>query len=83
MNDPPENTALLRAENLLSPVGITFEPADGSDPVVAKDAEPSVTVRGEVGELVLFAYGRQDHSRIEIIGDDASIDSVSSASFGI
>lgn len=66
-----------------SPVGITFEPADGSDPVVAKDAEPSVTVRGEVSELVLFAYGRQDHSRVEIIGDDASIDSVSSASFGI
>lgn len=24
MNEPPENTAELRAENLLSPVGMTF-----------------------------------------------------------
>jgi uncharacterized protein (TIGR03085 family) len=66
-----------------SPVGITLEPTDGSDPITAKQAEPSVTVRGEVGELVLFAFGRQAHSRVEIIGDDDSIAAVSNASFGI
>ena len=66
-----------------SPVGITFEPTDGSSPVTAKEAEPSVTVRGAVGELVLFAYGRQSHSRVEISGDDDSIAAVSNASFGI
>jgi uncharacterized protein (TIGR03085 family) len=66
-----------------SRVGIVFEPTDGSDPVTAKVAEPSVTVRGEVGELVLFAFGRQAHCRVEITGDDESIAAVSSASFGI
>lgn len=66
-----------------SSVGIVFEPSDGSDPVVAKDADPSVTVRGPVGELVLFAFGRQAHSRVEIDGDDASVAAVRSASFGI
>ncbi|MGA7757954.1 MAG: TIGR03085 family metal-binding protein [Ilumatobacteraceae bacterium] len=66
-----------------SPVGITFEPTDGSGPVTANEAEPSVTVRGAVGELVLFAYGRQSHSRVEIFGDDESIAAVSNASFGI
>lgn len=66
-----------------SPVGITFEPTDGSGPVTANEAEPSVTVRGAVGELVLFAYGRQSHSRAEIFGDDESIAAVSNASFGI
>jgi uncharacterized protein (TIGR03085 family) len=66
-----------------SPVGIVFEPTDGSGPVTAKEAEPSVTVRGEVGELVLFAFGRQAHCRVEVNGDGQSVAAVSSASFGI
>lgn len=66
-----------------SPVGIVLAPDDGRPTIVAKQAEPSVTVSGPVGELVMFVYGRQAHSRVEITGDDASITAVQSASFGI
>jgi uncharacterized protein (TIGR03085 family) len=66
-----------------SPVGIVLEPDDDHGPIVAKQADPSVTVRGPVGELVMFVYGRQTHSRVELFGDDASIEAVNAASFGI
>ena len=66
-----------------SDVGIVLEPTDGPDPIVARDAEPSVTVRGEVGELVMFVYGRQAHSKVELFGDDASVAAVNAAEFGI
>jgi uncharacterized protein (TIGR03085 family) len=66
-----------------SPVGVVFEPSDGRPAIVANDAEPSVTVRGDVGELILFAYGRQSHSKVTSFGDDESIDAVRAASFGL
>ncbi len=66
-----------------SSIGIVLEPNDGHEPIVAKRAEPSVTVRGPVGELVMFVYGRQAQSRVELSGDDASVAAVNSASFGI
>ncbi len=66
-----------------SPVGIVLEPTDDHEPIVAKEAEPSVTVRGPVGELVMFVYGRQAHSRAEVVGDDGSVASANNASFGI
>jgi uncharacterized protein (TIGR03085 family) len=66
-----------------SPVGIVLEPDDAHGPIVAKQAEPSVTVRGPVGELVMFVYGRQSHSRVELFGDDTSIEAANAASFGI
>jgi uncharacterized protein (TIGR03085 family) len=66
-----------------SPVGIVLEPNDDHDPIVAKKAEPSVTVRGAVGELVMFVYGRQAHSSVELFGDDDSVAAANDASFGI
>lgn len=66
-----------------SPVGITVHADGDAEPIVLKQAEPSVTVRGPVGELVLFTFGRQAHTRVEIDGDDASVAEVRSASFGI
>ncbi len=66
-----------------SPVGIVLEPDDDHEPIVAKHAEPSVTVRGPVGELVLFVYGRQAHSSVELFGDDESVAAANAASFGI
>jgi uncharacterized protein (TIGR03085 family) len=66
-----------------SPVGLVLEPDDGHEPVVAKHADTSVTVRGPVGELVMFVYGRQAHSKVELFGDDASVAAVNAASFGI
>ena len=66
-----------------SPVGIVLEPTEELDPVVAREADPSVTVRGGVGELVLFAFGRQDHAAVDLVGDDASVAAVMTAAFGI
>ncbi len=66
-----------------SPVGIVLEPDDGSGPIIAKRAEPSVTVRGPIGELVLFVFGRQAQSRVEVDGDEESVEAVTDASFGI
>ena len=66
-----------------SPVGLVLEPDDDHEPIIAKQAEPSVTVRGPVGELVMFVYGRQDHSAAELFGDDDSVTAARAASFGI
>jgi uncharacterized protein (TIGR03085 family) len=66
-----------------SPVGIVLEPTDGHEPIVAKQAEPSVTVRGPVGELVMFVYGRQAHSKVDGLGDDDSVAAVNATAFGI
>ena len=65
-----------------SPVGITLAPEDG-EPIVAKDGEPIVTIRGPVGELLLFVFGRQAHARVALEGDDEAIDRVRNASFGL
>ena len=82
-NTVPSAVLELRTDNEMSPVGIVLEPDDGHAPVVAKQAEPSVTVRGCVGELVMFVYGRQLHSKVETFGDDNSVTAVNTASFGI
>ena len=42
-----------------------------------------MTVRGPIGELVLFIYGRQGKSDVELLGNDDDIAAVRSASFGI
>lgn len=66
-----------------SPVGIVLEPGDEREPMVLKQAEPSVTVRGPIGELVMFVYGRQAHSAVELFSDDESIAAARNAEFGI
>lgn len=63
-------------------VGITLVP-DTGDPIVAKDAEPMVTVRGPVGELMLFVFGRQEHARVALEGDPDAIEVARTAAFGI
>lgn len=68
-----------------SPAGLMLEPA-GYDPIVAKKtgpSEPTVTVRGPVGELVLFMYGRQAHSVVDADGPERAVGDVRSAPFGI
>ncbi len=66
-----------------STIGIVLEPTDGHPSVVAKKAEPSVTVSGGIGELVMFVFGRQAHSQVALSGDETSIEIVQHASFGI
>jgi len=59
-----------------APVGLVLRRSNG-DEVVAKkpgDDGTTVTVSGPASELLLFAYGRQAHARVDITaaGDDAA-----------
>lgn len=76
---------LKRMAKLLTrsaPAGLVLAPADGRSPIEAHKGEPAVTVRGPVGELVLFVYGRQDQARVDFEGEPASVEAIRSASFG-
>ncbi|MET0908590.1 MAG: TIGR03085 family metal-binding protein [Ilumatobacteraceae bacterium] len=78
---------MARAMTRSSAIGVVLEPTDGGSvpptPIIANKAVPSVTVRGPIGELVLFVYGRQAHSIVELLGNDDDIAAVTVASFGI
>lgn len=65
-----------------SPCGLVLEPT-GGERIVAKSGEPSVVLRGHVGELILFLFGRQAHSRVELDGRDDLVEAVRTAPFGI
>jgi uncharacterized protein (TIGR03085 family) len=76
---------LRRAARLLvrkAPCGVMLEWTGGGT-VTAKADEPHVTVRGPVGELVLFCYGRQPHARVTLTGPDDLSDRLRSASLGL
>ncbi|MCX4551684.1 TIGR03085 family metal-binding protein [Streptomyces sp. NBC_01267] len=55
-----------------APVGLVLRRPDGQT-AVAHRGTPVVTVTGEPGELLMFAFGRQDAAKVEVEGDkDAS-----------
>lgn len=70
-----------------SKIGIVLEPiaSDGSAgaPIIANKAMPSVSVRGPIGELVLFAFGRQAKCDVELLGNDDDVETVKHAPFGL
>ncbi|GAA3389874.1 TIGR03085 family metal-binding protein [Cryptosporangium minutisporangium] len=65
-----------------APSGVTLA-APGFGERVAKPGEPMVVVTGEPGELVLFCFGRQDHSRVTIEGDAAAAERLRTTDLGI
>ncbi|MGW0559063.1 TIGR03085 family metal-binding protein [Streptomyces sp. NPDC003016] len=65
-----------------SPVGMVLRRPDGQT-AVAHRGTPVVTVTGEPGELVLFAFGRQDVARVELEGDKDAIARLQDAKLGI
>lgn len=79
-------TSLRRSAKMLArkaPAGVTLEPDGGRAAVVAHDESPMVTVRGPVGELVLWMFGRQAHALVEYDGPDDAVEALRTASFGI
>ncbi|MFQ6193555.1 TIGR03085 family metal-binding protein [Streptomyces sp. NPDC000405] len=75
-----ERTARLVGRK--SPVGLVLRRPDGRTAVAQKGA-PVVTVTGEPGELLLFAFGRQDAARVELAGEDTAIAKLRAASLGL
>ncbi|CAN5793837.1 TIGR03085 family metal-binding protein [soil metagenome] len=65
-----------------APAGLVLE-APGREAIVANRDEPSVTASGPVGELALFIYGRQQHSRAKLSGPTDAVAAIQSASFGV
>jgi uncharacterized protein (TIGR03085 family) len=78
--------ALRRMARVLtrrSPVGVVFEPTDGGASITGHRGDPTVTVRGPVGELVLFAYGRGDHAVVELDGSTDAVHALRGARLGL
>jgi uncharacterized protein (TIGR03085 family) len=66
---------LERAARLLgrkAPVGVVLRRPDGQTAVLHRGT-PVVTVTGEPGELVMFAFGRTETARVETEGDKAAV----------
>jgi uncharacterized protein (TIGR03085 family) len=65
-----------------APCGVVLEPTT-SDSIIAKTGDPRVVVRGDIGEIVLFLFGRQSHARVELDGPDDLVDVLRTMSFGV
>jgi uncharacterized protein (TIGR03085 family) len=64
-------------------VGVVLERSDTSERTVLKNAPGAVVVRGLPAELVMFVYGRQAQSRVELEGADSDIALLTGADLGI
>ncbi|GAA1919803.1 TIGR03085 family metal-binding protein [Streptomyces sodiiphilus] len=65
-----------------SPVGLVLRAPDGRT-VVARKSTPVVTVTGEPGELLLYAFGRQQAARVTEEGDPEAVRRLREAKLGI
>lgn len=78
-------SAVRRMAKLMTrkaPCGLVLEPST-SNAIVAHAGEPKVTLRGGIGEIVLFLFGRQAHAQVELDGPDDLIEAVRAAPFGV
>jgi uncharacterized protein (TIGR03085 family) len=63
-------------------VGIVLEP-EGREAMRLRKGEPTVTLRGPLGELVLYVYGRKDVAEVTLDGPADAVERVRTADFGI
>ncbi|MDA0636292.1 TIGR03085 family metal-binding protein [Nonomuraea sp. MCN248] len=69
-----------------SPVGVVLHRrGGGARSVVLGGAQqgPKVEVSGPASELLLFCFGRQEHSRAEVTGDAEAVERLRSARLGV
>lgn len=65
-----------------SRVGVVLATPDGRQHV-AVGKQPSVTLTGEPGELVLYAFGRTTHARVTVDGDPDAVRTFEGTPLGI
>jgi uncharacterized protein (TIGR03085 family) len=65
-----------------SPVGLVLRRPDGRT-AVAHRGTPVVTVTGDPGELLLFAFGRQETARVDLDGDKEAVARLHEAKLGL
>jgi uncharacterized protein (TIGR03085 family) len=68
-----------------APVGLVLRRSNGDEVVAKKPVTDGavVTVTGPASELLLFAYGRQSHARVDITADDSTVAELVSAPLGL
>jgi uncharacterized protein (TIGR03085 family) len=64
-------------------VGIVAERADTGERVTLKKGSPSVVVRGEPAEVLLYTHGRRDHAQVELLGPDEALSGLATARLGV
>jgi uncharacterized protein (TIGR03085 family) len=64
-------------------VGVVASRSDSTDTVILRRAVRSVTVHGLPAEVALFVYGRIDHARVELRGEQEDIDLLRDTSLGV
>ncbi|MDJ0771083.1 MAG: TIGR03085 family metal-binding protein [Ilumatobacter sp.] len=78
------DAALRRGARLLARrarCGVTLEPDAGRARITARDADPTVIVRGPLGELVLWMFGRD--ADVEFDGPDDAVEALRAARLGV
>jgi uncharacterized protein (TIGR03085 family) len=65
-----------------SPVGVVRE-SPGREPLTVKGGADRVTVSGPPSELILFAFGRQDHTRVDMSGPGDATERLRQARLGV
>lgn len=63
--------------------GVVLERSDTGARITAKKGEPSVTLVGEVSELVMFAFGRKDASHVDVLGAPEAVSKFNGSQLGI
>ena len=63
-------------------VGLVLTP-NGGAPIRLRQATPNVSIRGPIGECVLYVYGRKDVAQVTLDGPAEARAAVSRARFGI
>lgn len=64
------------------PAAVVLATPDGQRDRV-KDGDGEVVLTGTPGELVLYAFGRRDHARVNLSGDDAALARLHQADLGV
>lgn len=62
--------------------GLVVE-ADGRPPMRLRKDSPAATMRGPIGECVLYLYGRKDVAEVTLDGPPEAVASIAAASFGL
>lgn len=75
-----ENTARIMGRH--SPAGLVLRRPDGRT-AVARKGIPVVTVTGDPGELLLFAWGRQKVAKVTAEGEEEAVARVREAGLGL
>lgn len=77
---PRFSKALVRG---LSDIELSVRRIDNGDTVKLRSGSQPVTITGEVGEIVLYLYGRKSVARVELDGSHAATGIVSGTAMGL